>query len=133
MILVIMVRDFESFPEFRFVEQEIDDSIKLQMLYAELNRLERTIEIHGNPYIFVDDEEIRFSPDAGVERFEGHRGWLKEILCDDTLADEDSKGKLDTLRAVLDRLSSKETHPYILLILAQIVVISGVSTLCNSP
>lgn len=55
--------DYESFPGFGFIEQDIDDSIKLQMLFAELNRLERTMEIHGTPFVFVDDEKIRFCVD----------------------------------------------------------------------
>ena len=126
-----MESDFENFPEFRFVEQDIDDSLKLQMLFAELNRLERTIEIHGDPFIFVDDEKIRFSPEVGKERFEDHRGWLKQLVCRNSLADQDSEGRLDKLRAVLHRISQKEIHPYILLILAQIVVISGIDTFCN--
>ncbi len=126
-----MEPDFENFPEFRFVEQDIDDSLKLRMLFAELNRLERTIEIHGNPFIFVDDEEIRFSPEVGKERFEEHRGWLKYLVCRNSLADQDSEGRLDDLRAILSRISKKDIHPYVLLILAQIVVISGINTFCN--
>lgn len=126
-----MEPDFENFPEFRFVEQDIDDSLKLQMLFAELNRLERTIEIHGSPYIFVDDEEVRFSPETGKERFEDHRSWLKRLVCRNSLADWGSGERLDNLRAILDRISLKDIHPYVLLILAQIVVVSGLDSFCN--
>jgi hypothetical protein len=123
--------DFENFSEFRFVEQDIDDDIKLRMLFAELNRLEMTIEIHGTPYIFVDDENVRFCPEAGEKRFEDHRGWLKELVCTDSVLACHQEGKLDTLRAVLGRISHRENHPYVLLILAQIVVLSGINSFCN--
>jgi hypothetical protein len=123
--------DFESFSEFGFVEQDIDDDIKLRMLFAELNRLETTIEIHGSPYIFVDDEAVRFSPEAGKERFFGHREWLKDLVCQDSMAVQNLEGRLDRLRAILSRISHKEIHPYILLILAQIVVVTGISSFCN--
>ena len=123
--------DFERFPEFRFVEQDIDDSIKLRMLFAELNRLETTIEIHGSPYVFVDDEDVRFSPNLGEERFEGHREWLKDLVCQDSMAHQNLEGKLDKLRAVLNCITHKEIHPYVLLILAQIVVVTGIDAFCN--
>jgi hypothetical protein len=90
-----------------------------------------TIEMHGSPYIFVDDEDVRFSPETGEERFEGHREWLKDLVCQDSLADQNLERKLDRLRAVLGRISHKELHPYVLLILAQIVVITGISSFCN--
>lgn len=125
-----MERDFESYPEFEFVDQDIDDDIKLQMLFAELNRLERTIEIHGHPFVFVDDDEVRYSVDSGKERFEVHRRWLEDLLCEKSWSSPNSTSRRELLRSVLNRIQQRNVHPYILLILAEIVVVGGIKSFC---
>ncbi|MFQ6128460.1 MAG: hypothetical protein ACE5QW_06120 [Thermoplasmata archaeon] len=126
-----MEHNLESFPGFGFVEQEIDDNIKLQILFAELNRLERTMEIHGNPYVFVDDEKVRFSIDSGKRRFENHRNRLKDILCGESWSNPNSRDRCELLRSILDRISYMNVHPYILLILAQIIAVNGLESFCS--
>ena len=125
-----MESDYERYAEFGFVEQDLEDSIKLEMLYAELNRLERTMEMHGTPYVFVDDDAVRFSPEVGKERFEGHRGWLQSLVCPKTVEEVKGRDRKETLRTILGRISEKDLHPYVLLILAEIVVISGLESFC---
>lgn len=125
-----MESDYERFVEFDFVEQDLEDSVKLEMLYAELNRLERTMELHGTPYVFVDDDAVRFSPEIGKERFEDHREWLQSLVCPNAMDEVKGRNRKEALRAILNRISEKNLHPYILLILAEIVVISGLESLC---
>ncbi|MFQ6107725.1 MAG: hypothetical protein ACE5QF_09130 [Thermoplasmata archaeon] len=125
-----MAFDFESFPEFEFVNQDIDDDIKLQMLFAELHRVERTLEIHGSPYVFVEDENVRFSVDSGKKRFENHRAWLQETICSESWDNTISCNRMELLRTILDLISLRDIHPYVVLILAQIVTLRGPQHLC---
>ncbi len=106
---------------------DIDASVKLDMLYVELDRVETTIELQGNPYVFLDNPEQRFSADAGKRRFCRHTVWLRDSICGHV--DPACTGE-DLYECILNQIRDSGLHDRTLWVLAHILALQGIEELC---
>jgi hypothetical protein len=114
--------------DYEFINQKLDDYVKLDILYYELDRLEKTLEIRGSPYVFLDPEEAEVTIQDGKRIFEGHIQWIQEKLSEHAselrLPDE-SEPLDDLFNSLIDILWREDLHAMIILTLAQIVIVQG--------
>lgn len=127
-------RMYHSLPEvqeiidYEFINQELDVPVKLDILFYELDRVEKTLEMKGDPYVFLDPEEAKLSIENGRRKFEEHTGWIGERLSEGEVASsvpEDSERLDDLYNFLIDILWREDIHAMIILTLAQIVIVQG--------
>jgi hypothetical protein len=114
--------------DYEFLNQKLDDYVKLDILYYELDRLEKTLRIRGTPYVFLDPEEADITIQDGKRIFAGHMEWIGERLMDNAsaLSVPDDGEKLDDLfNSLIDILWREDVHAMIILTLAQILIVQG--------
>jgi hypothetical protein len=114
--------------DYEFLNQNLDDYVKLDILYYELDRLEKTLKIRGTPYVFLDPDEAEITIQDGKKIFAGHMGWIGERLMDNAsdLSVPDDGDRLDDLyNSLIDILWRDDLHAMIILTLAQIVIVQG--------
>ncbi len=117
--------------DYDFLNQSLDDYVKLDILYYELDRLEKTLEIRGSPYVFLDPEEAEITVQEGKKRFEKYQGWIAEKVseCKDDLPVPDDDERFDDLyNSLIDVLWREDLEAMIVLTLAQIVIVQGLET-----
>lgn len=106
---------------------EAPADVKLQMLFLELDRVEKTIELTGTPYRFVGDEDRLFTIEAGAERYSRHSVWLRDSICGHV--DPQCEGE-DLYDCVLDQIRDTDLHDRTIWVLAHILALQGIGTLC---
>lgn len=114
--------------DYEFLNQKLDDYVKLDILYYELDRLEKTLEVQGTPYVFLDPDEAEITVQDGKRRFEDHLGWISEVIIEHktALPVPDESERLDDLyNSLIDLLWREDLHAMIILTLAQIVIVQG--------
>jgi hypothetical protein len=121
-------QEVQDIIDYDFLNQELDDYIKLDILYYELDRLEKTLETLGTPYVFLDPDEAEITVQNGKRRFEEHAKWIRERLTDghSALPNPGAGERLDDLyNSLIDVLWREDVHTMIILTLAQIVIVQG--------
>jgi hypothetical protein len=114
--------------DYEFLNQDLDDYVKLDILYYELDRLDKTLKIRGTAYVFLDPEEADVTVQDGKRTFAGHMEWIGERLMDNSSAlsvPEDGERLDDLFNSLIDVLWKEDLHPMIILTLAQIVIVQG--------
>lgn len=114
--------------DYEFLNQKLDDYVKLDILYYELDRLEKTLEIRGTPYVFLDPDEAEITVQDGKKRFEKYIDWISEVIVEHRtdLRKPDDSERLDGLfNSLIDVLWREDIHAMIILTLAQIVIVQG--------
>lgn len=117
--------------DYEFLNQNLDNYVKLDILFYELDRLEKTVEMRGSPYVFLDPEEAEITVHEGRKRFEKYLGWITEKVseCKDNLPVPDDDGRLDDLyNSLIDVLWREDIEAMVVLTLAQIVIVQGLET-----
>ena len=114
--------------DYEFLNQKLDDYVKLDILYYELDRLEKTLKTKGTPYVFLDPEEAEITVQDGKRIYEGYVQWIQEKLTEHAseLPVPDESEPLDDLfNSMIDILWREDLHAMIILTLAQIVIVHG--------
>ncbi len=120
--------------DYEFINQDIDNYVKLDILFYELDRVEKTLEASGTPYVFIDPEEAAISVENGRRRFEGYRDWITEKISENRadLPVPEEFDKLDDLyNSLVDVLWRDDLHATVILTLAQIVIVRGLDAYCE--
>ena len=114
--------------DYEFLNQKLDDYVKLDILYYELDRLEKTLEIRGTPFVFLDPEEADITVQDGKKRFETYNSWISEVIQEHKtdLPTPDESERLDDLfNCLIDVMWREDLHAMVILTLAQIVIVQG--------
>lgn len=114
--------------DYEFLNQKLDDYVKLDILYYELDRLEKTLEIRGTPYVFLDPDEAEITVQDGKKRFEDHMDWISDVIVEhkpDLPVPDDSERLDDLFNSLIDLLWREDLHAMVILTLAQIVIVQG--------
>ncbi len=114
--------------DYEFLNQKLDDYVKLDILYYELDRLEKTLEIRGTPYVFLDPDEAEVTVQDGKKRFEKYMDWISEAVTEhrtDLKIPDDSERLDDLFNSLIDLLWREDLHAMVILTLAQIVIVQG--------
>jgi hypothetical protein len=114
--------------DYEFLNQKLDDYVKLDILFYELDRLDKTVKIRGTPFVFLDPEEADITTNDGKRIFAGHMEWIGQRLMDNASAlsvPEDGERLDDLFNSLIDILWKEDLHPMIILTLAQIVIVQG--------
>jgi len=124
----------EGGPDTDLLQFDIPKELKLDMLFLELDRVGRTIELKGTPYVYLEFEDRDLSVQRGVMRFRQKESWLKERICPDAvlLALEQSALSIESVFDAIMRLIEREDiHRRELWILAHILLIMGLKEFCK--
>lgn len=114
--------------DYEFLNQELDDYVKLDILYYELDRLEKTLKTKGTPYVFLDPEEAEITVQDGKRIYERYAQWIQEKLTEhasELPAPGESEPLDDLFNSLIDILWREDLHAMIILTLAQIVIVHG--------
>ncbi|MCK4444396.1 MAG: hypothetical protein KAW09_07620 [Thermoplasmata archaeon] len=117
--------------DYNFLNQKLDNHVKLDILYFELDRLEKTLEVRGTPFVFLDPDEVEITVQNGKRRYEEYSGWIAETIAKHrtTLPLPEELDKLDDLfNSLIDILWREDLHAMIILTLAQIVIVKGMDS-----
>jgi hypothetical protein len=123
-----MLPEVQEIIDYEFLNQELDDYVKLDILYYELDRLEKTLEEKGTPFVFLDPDDAEVTVQDGKKRYQQHLAWMEERLMEkvSTLPDPGTSDTLDDLyNSLIDVLWREDLHAMIILTLAQIVIVRG--------
>lgn len=127
-----MLPEVQEIIDYGFLNQKLDDSVKLDILFYELDRVERTLEARGTPYVFLDPKEAGISVEGGRRRFERHAKWIRERLSDREVVTSIPRERMDDLYdCLIGVLWREDMHTMIILTLAQIVIIQGLEEYCE--
>jgi len=127
-----MLPEVQEIIDYGFLNQKLDDRVKLDILFLELDRVERTLEARGTPYVFLDPEEAEISVEGGRKKFEKHAKWIRERLSDKEVVTSMPRERMDDLYdRLIDVLWRGDMHAMIILTLAQIVIIQGLEEYCE--
>ncbi len=114
--------------DYEFLNQKLDDYIKLDILYYELDRLEKTLRTEGTPYVFLDPEVAEITVQDGKRIYEGYIQWIQEKLTEhasELPVPAESEPLDDLYNSLIDILWREDMHAMIILTLAQIVIVNG--------
>ncbi len=120
--------EIQEIIDYEFLNQELDDYVKLDILYYELDRLEKTLKTKGTPYVFLDPEEAEITVQDGKRIYEGYVQWIQERMTEhasELPVPGESEPLDDLFNSVIDILWREDMHAMILLTLAQIVIVHG--------
>ncbi len=125
------LQEVQDIIDYEFLNQKLDDYVKLDILYFELDRLEKTLEVQGTPYVFLDPEEVEITVQEGKRRYEKYSDWIDETITKHrtTLPFPQGSERLDDLfNSVIDILWREDIHPMIILTLAQIAIVKSLDS-----
>ncbi|UCD91921.1 MAG: hypothetical protein JSV43_06715 [Methanobacteriota archaeon] len=129
-----MLPEVQNIIDYEFLNQDLDIPVKLDILFYELDRVEKTLEVKGNPYVFLDPDEAEISTENGRVKFQRHEEWIREKLSETEVASSvpDGSDSLDELyNFIIDTLWREDIHAMIILTLAQIVIVQGLDQYCQ--
>lgn len=126
-----MLPEVQDIIDYEFLNQDLDVPIKLDILFYELDRVEKTLEMKGSPYVFLDPAEAEITKEDGKKRFREHEEWIKKKLSQEEVISsmpEESDTMDELYDFLIDILWRKDIHAMIILTLAQIVIVTGLDT-----
>ncbi|MFQ6060998.1 MAG: hypothetical protein ACE5KV_06880 [Thermoplasmata archaeon] len=131
-----MLPEVQEIIDYEFLNQKLDVPVKLDILFYELDRVEKTLELKGTPFVFLDPSEAKVSIENGRRKFERHVGWIKERLSGEevvsSIPKEESERLDDLYNFLIDILWREDIHAMIILTLAQIVIVQGLEHYCHT-
>jgi hypothetical protein len=108
-------------------EFRADTDIKVQMLFVELDRVEKTIELCGSPYEFVNGGDSRFTIEGGKERFLHHAPWLRESICGHVSPACEGE---ELYNCIMEQIKDSDLHDRTIWVLAHILALKGLERFC---
>jgi len=129
-----MLREVQDIIDYDFLNQKLDVPVKLDILFYELDRVEKTLEVEGTPYVFLDPAEADISPEGGRRKFQQHEKWIREKLSREEVTSsvpEESDTLNELYDFLIDSLWRDDIHAMIILTLAQIVIVKGLNRYCQ--
>lgn len=129
-----MLPEVQDIIDYEFINQDIDNYVKLDILFYELDRLEKTLKVSGTPYVFLDPDEADISVTDGKREFEKYSDWITEKISENRadLPVPEESDKLDDLyNSLIDVLWRDDLHATVILTLAQIVIVRGLDAYCE--